>query len=83
MERRHSEALRKRNNAEFFAREELRSICENYPLFAGKTISYQSANDCVRRGWAERNKKGDFLPTAAGLEANEYAMPSYQKEAHQ
>lgn len=52
-------------------REELHNICENYPLFPGKTISHQSAGECVRRGWAERNRRGDFLPTALGLREND------------
>lgn len=80
MLRRHAEMLRQQNNAHFYAREELRNICLNYPLFAGKTISHATANDCVRRGWAERNRRGELLPTAAGLRENDEAMPSYMRE---
>ena len=52
-------------------REELHNICQNYPLFPGKTIAHSTARECVDRGWAERNRQGDFLPTALGLAENE------------
>lgn len=51
--------------------EELRNIVHNYPLFPGNTISHATANECVRRGWAERNLEGDFLPTADGMRRHE------------
>ena len=46
--------------------EELENIVENAPVFAGKTISHATANECVNNGWAERNENGDFVPTEAG-----------------
>lgn len=48
-------------------REELQNICENAPLFPGKTIAHSTARECVDRGWAARNKDGDFVPTPLGL----------------
>ena len=62
-------------NPEYYVREELRNICENYPLFAGKTISHATARECMARGWAERGSTGDILPTALGLRVNEQPMP--------
>lgn len=49
--------------------EELRNIALNAPLFAGDTISHATANECVRRGWAERNAAGNFVLTSAGTKA--------------
>jgi len=43
--------------------EEMYNIYTNQPLFPGDTISHKTANECVRRGWAERNKDGDFIST--------------------
>ena len=63
---------------EYDVREELRNICENYPLFAGKTIAHRTANECVRRGWAERNPN-DFIPTREGLRVNDTPMPEVGK----
>lgn len=63
------------HNPEYDVREELRNICRNAPVFPGKTIAHRTANECVRRGWAERNQNGDFVPTGAGSEVDEMPMP--------
>ncbi len=47
--------------------EELNNIVHNDPLFAGDTLSHATANECVRRGWAERNRDSNFIPTEKGL----------------
>ncbi len=49
------------------ALEELNNIVRNYPVFAGHTISHQGARACQGRGWIERNRNGDWIPTAEGL----------------
>lgn len=59
---------------EFHVREELRNICEKYPVFSGKTISHATADECGRRGWAVR-AGGDWIPTALGIVENEKPMP--------
>lgn len=46
--------------------EELRNICHGAPLWPGDTISHGLANECVRRGWAERDRQGRFSPTQEG-----------------
>lgn len=56
-------------------REELLNICLNYPVFPGRTIGHDTARECVNRGWAERNRAGDFLPTSEGLRVNELPLP--------
>lgn len=60
---------------DYHVREELHNIVQNYPLFAGKTISHETARECVNRGWAERNKQGDFIPTALGVQEDAAWMP--------
>lgn len=47
--------------------EELANVAENYPLFAGDTISHATAAECARRGWIVRDAGGDWIPTAEGL----------------
>lgn len=47
--------------------EELANVVENYPLFAGETISHATAKECARRGWIVRNADGDWIPTAEGV----------------
>lgn len=51
-------------------REELRNICENYPVFPGNTLSHETADECGRRRWAVR-ADGDWIPTALGITENE------------
>lgn len=63
-------------NPDWYVRDELQNICLNYPLFPGKTIDHRTARECVDRGWAERNRNGDFLPTTEGLRVNETPMPA-------
>lgn len=47
--------------------EELRNIAMNQPLFPGDTLSHQTANECVKRGWARRNEDGYFVLTSQGF----------------
>ena len=51
-------------------REELRNICENYPVFPGDTLSHETAHECGRRRWGVR-ADGDWIPTALGITENE------------
>jgi hypothetical protein len=51
-------------------REELRNICENYPVWPGDAISHRTAKACVERGWVKRDD-GHWVPTATGLMAND------------
>lgn len=51
-------------------RDELRNICQNAPVFAGKTISHKTANLLGDLGYAQRNPDGDWTPTTRGLELN-------------
>lgn len=46
--------------------QEMRNIARHYPVFPGDTLSHATANECVRRGWAERDENGDFVPTGKG-----------------
>jgi hypothetical protein len=46
--------------------EELRNICVNEPLWPGSTISHETANECVKRGWARRDDQGNFVSTEDG-----------------
>ena len=46
--------------------EELHNVCANGPLFAGDTISHETANELVATGWARRNPKGEFVATDEG-----------------
>lgn len=46
--------------------EELANVVRNYPVFAGDTLSHETANECGRRGWAKRNHNGDWIPTPEG-----------------
>jgi hypothetical protein len=46
--------------------EELENIYVNEPLWPGATISHTTANECVRRGWAERDAEGNFITTEDG-----------------
>lgn len=48
------------------ALEELNNICQNYPVYAGKTISHAGARECSDRGWVKRNTEGDWVPTTKG-----------------
>lgn len=52
--------------------EEMRNIAQNAPVFAGDTISHDTANECVRREWAERDENGDLVPTRLGMYINEH-----------
>jgi len=52
--------------SEIHVMEELRNIVLNAPVPPGSTLSHATANECVRRGWAERNSKGDFVPATKG-----------------
>lgn len=55
--------------------EELANIIANSPVWPGDTISHRTANECVRRGWATRNKDGSFEPTASGeMIADQYGL---------
>lgn len=49
--------------------EELENVATNYPVFAGDTLSHQTARGCSDRGWIVRNVDGDWIPTKKGLEA--------------
>lgn len=44
---------------------ELANIIANGPVWPGDVISHKTADECVRRGWAERDG-GCFVSTAAG-----------------
>lgn len=57
--------------------EELGNIVENAPVFPGDTISHAGANECVRRGWAERDDNSDFVPTELGRQV--YYSTAYQR----
>lgn len=46
--------------------DELANIVRGCPLWPGDTLSHRTANECVSRGWADRNKAGNFIPTEAG-----------------
>lgn len=50
--------------------EELASVVRNYPLFAGDTISHETARICGERGWITRDSAGNWIPTARGLEVH-------------
>jgi hypothetical protein len=50
--------------------DELRHICEYWPVEPGDTISHQTANECGRRGFAERDDKGRWVPTIEGHREN-------------
>lgn len=59
--------------------EELANVVENYPLFAGDTISHETAQVCGKRGWIVRQSDGNWIPTAEGLHV--YACnPQYQQQ---
>lgn len=45
---------------------ELGNIIANGPVWPGDTLSHATANECVRRGWAERDCNGSFVSTASG-----------------
>lgn len=49
--------------------DEMRNIAENEPVFPGDTLSHATANECVYRGWADRNNDGDFVATDKGRAA--------------
>lgn len=51
--------------------EDLANIVKNHPVWPGDTISHKTANECVSRGWAQRDHKGYFIPTASGVTALE------------
>ncbi|AFZ67592.1 hypothetical protein [Deinococcus peraridilitoris] len=53
--------------------DELGNVCLNYPLPPGHTISHATANELVRRGWAERNRDSHFIPTREGIRRYERA----------
>ena len=61
--------------------DELRNVCENYPLFAGQTISHQTARDICAYGWVERNKQGEWIPTSVGLAQYEQDLAAGMWEA--
>jgi len=42
---------------------EMYNIYVNQPLFPGDTMSHKTANECVRRGWAKRDRRGNFVST--------------------
>jgi len=63
--------------------DELRNVCENYPVFAGNTISHKTARDICGYGWIERNKNGDWIPTGAGLAQYKEDLASGMWEAPQ
>ena len=46
--------------------EELGNISIGGSLFPGNTISHETANECVRRGWAKRDPDGNFVLTREG-----------------
>ena len=48
---------------------ELENIASGEPLWPGDTLSHITANECVRRGWASRDKFGHLLITDLGREA--------------
>ena len=56
------------HTSEMHIREELLNICQNAPVDPGSTISHTTADACVNRGWATRDSKGNFVPTACGIE---------------
>lgn len=43
--------------------EEARNIALNAPVFAGDTISHQTAEECRARFWAVRDDNSDWRPT--------------------
>ena len=49
---------------EYHIAEELYNITKNQPLFPGDTISHETANECVRRGYAKRDADGNFVLTS-------------------
>ena len=51
--------------------EELSNIVRHAPVFPGNTLSHATANECVARGWAQRDVNGDFIPTSTGKSALE------------
>lgn len=48
---------------------ELENIADGEPLGSGDTLSHITANECVRRGWASRDKRGYLFITDLGQEA--------------
>lgn len=48
---------------------ELAHICADWPVEPGDTLSHQTANECGRRGWADRHN-GAWYPTMAGHREN-------------
>lgn len=59
-------------------RAELRNIMANEPLWPGDTLSHETANECVRRGWARRDADGDFI--TAGLPCCEGGTCEFHRE---
>lgn len=58
--------------------EELANVVEGYPLFAGDTLSHETARVCGERGWIVRQGDGNWIPTAEGLHVYE-CNPQYHK----
>lgn len=48
-------------------REELQNIVANEPLCPGDTLSHETADECVRRGWARRRRDGRYVATDEGI----------------
>lgn len=63
---------------EFHIREELRNVVTNYPLWPGNTISHAAAAECSHRKWIVRDSAANWIPTAAGVLADEKPFPSLE-----
>lgn len=49
-------------------REQLRCVVDHYPLWPGDTLSHSAAKACALVGWIVRQKDGNWIPTALGLD---------------
>jgi hypothetical protein len=41
--------------------EQMVNVARNGPLYPGDTLSHKAARECVKRGWAKRDKDGNFV----------------------